>query len=152
MAPRATQAASPGPVAYIAIAVGVAALVLAGYSLVATRAQADSASATRAVLALAQSDQGGVVYPQELDGTQRVHIDATADGFSPSRVVARAGEPLVVIFSRGSGITDSVAFPTLGVRRDLSRRGTTVYLDSPRVGVYRFTAGTSQASGTIIVE
>ncbi|HWV38209.1 MAG TPA: cupredoxin domain-containing protein [Vulgatibacter sp.] len=51
----------------------------------------------------------------------KVVVQATADGFTPSRIEAEAGKPLTLVFVRVAekSCMTSVIFPELGIEKDL---------------------------------
>lgn len=66
----------------------------------------------------------------------RIEVQATADGFSPSRIEAEGGKPLKLVFTREVERTcmTAVVFPTLDIEKDLPL-GETVEIEvTPEAG------------------
>lgn len=88
--------------------------------------------ATLALVAACKSEPAQSAQPQRtaqaaqtppaakpVDG--RIEIEATADGFTPSRIEAEAGKPLTLIFKRTveRSCMTAVVFPSLDIEEDL---------------------------------
>lgn len=66
----------------------------------------------------------------------RIEVQATADGFSPSRIEAEGGKPLKLVFTRDVERTcmTAVVFPTLDIEEELPL-GTAVEIEvTPEAG------------------
>ncbi len=81
---------------------------------------------------------------------QRVSVDVSSGGFSPNRLAVRAGVPVTITFSRGTGCATSVRFERLGVAADLSGGSRTVELPALAPGVYTFTCALGTVSGVVV--
>jgi len=115
-------------------ALALAALALAGCAAPSTPASTSGAT------------------PATVDaGVQRIAI--TADGaFSPNQISAKAGIPIELSFSQGSGCSAAIKFPPLGIEQDLSAGPATVALPALEPGRYTMFCQSDMDMGTLIVE
>lgn len=92
--------------------------------------------------------------PQELPGEPReVRIRVRA-GYEPGTVIARAGQPLRLIFRREDQLvcTEEVVFPFFGRSATLTAgEDMPVELLPTEPGVYAFTCGMGMLSGLLVV-
>lgn len=75
-------------------------------------------------------------------------------GYAPSTIVARAGRPLRIVFTREetAPCSERVVFPDFGVAADLPpHEDVTVELLPERPGEYRFTCGMGMLDGRLVV-
>ena len=90
--------------------------------------------------------------PQTADGHARVEVRG---GYHPATIVARAGRPLRLTFSRQETwpCSDRVVFPDFGIAVDLPlHRDVVVELLPDTPGEYEFTCGMNMLEGRLIVE
>jgi plastocyanin domain-containing protein len=88
------------------------------------------------------------------DGRRLVDIDITAEGFSPSRVEVKAGEPLLLRFTRKVDPTcaDAVVIEGDPVKHLLPQGHTIeVPLAGPKSGALHFACPMDMYKGTIVV-
>ncbi|MGH8992250.1 MAG: sulfite exporter TauE/SafE family protein [Acidimicrobiia bacterium] len=133
------------------VAVIVAGLVSVNAGLVL---RGSSVTASSAWSSLTGDDGGGAAAPAApaADGTQRIVIIARSEGYSPTRLSARAGVPTTLVMrSEGAdGCMSAVVFPSLGVERNLPRKGDTVIeVAALSPGKHRFTCSMGMYSGVI---
>lgn len=86
-------------------------------------------------------------------GPQEVHVRVRA-GYEPDTVVARAGQPLRLIFRREDKLvcTEEVVFPFFGRSATLpAGEDVTVELLPIEPGVYAFTCGWGMLRGLLVV-
>ncbi|MBX3270583.1 MAG: cupredoxin domain-containing protein [Sandaracinaceae bacterium] len=104
-----------------------------------------------ALLALTACGGGEASAP----AARRVAIEVSASGYTPSEVRARAGEPLLLVFTRTSeeGCGEVLAIPSHDIRRDLPlNQPVEIALTPSAAGSLRFTCGMDMYDGAIVVE
>lgn len=87
-----------------------------------------------------------------IDGKPHVTVRG---GYVPDTIVARAGEPLRITFTRedSSPCSERVVFPDFGIAADLPlNEPVVVELLPERPGEYAFTCGMEMLHGRLIVE
>jgi Cu+-exporting ATPase len=95
-----------------------------------------------------------VAEAAEAGGTQEVRV-VVRGGYSPSRILARAGVPLRLVFDRqeSGDCTSRVVFPDFGVSADLPAFAeTSVELRPESPGEYGFACGMNMIHGTLTVD
>lgn len=96
----------------------LAALALAACSE-SKPAQPTAAEATGTAAAAEAAPKAAEIGRPDANGV--VKVEATRDGFHPSRIEAKAGQPLKLVFTRTEVKTcmSEAVFPDLGIRKDL---------------------------------
>ncbi|HCU93404.1 MAG TPA: ATPase P, partial [Actinobacteria bacterium] len=102
----------------------------------------------------ASADAGVAVAEADPGGTAQQATIVVNDGYHPSRVVARPGLPLRLVFDRRDegACSDRVVFAGTGVEADLTPHGrTTVGLPALPPGSHEFTCGMGMLHGSVEV-
>lgn len=85
---------------------------------------------------------------------QRVEVAVTANGYEPSEIPARSGQPLTLVFTRTSeeGCGQEVVLAEAGIRRELPLNEPVEVTYTPNeAGRVRFTCGMRMYEGAIVV-
>lgn len=83
--------------------------------------------------------------------SQTIHL-VPGDTFTPSFISAKAGVPLTVTFSPGTGHLTSVTIPELGLSQTLATEGASITIPSPAPGEYSFVCAEGFADAVLLVE
>lgn len=83
---------------------------------------------------------------------QRIAVDVSKGYFDPTVIRAKAGLPIELTFSEGSGCLAEVMFPDFDVHEDLTSGGAVVTLPALAAGEYGFSCGMQMVFGTLVVE
>lgn len=86
------------------------------------------------------------------DGSVQTLYLKTGDTLQPSYFRAKAGVPLVLTFSAGTGHLGTVTVPSLGISQSLAVEGTTITIDNPVPGTYDFVCAEGFTDGTLVIE
>lgn len=100
------------------------------------------------------ANSGPAVAAAKSGAAQEILIEVRG-GYSPSRVKARAGVPLTLVFDRQdkSSCSEEIVVGDLGIRRFLPAfEKTRVEIPAPKAGTYEFTCGMGMLHGTLVVE
>ncbi len=84
-----------------------------------------------------------------------LRIEVTSSGYTPSRLVVKAGETVELVFHRGDdrNCARTVVFPKLGITRELPAGETVTITFTPKEpGEISFTCGMGMFGGTVVVE
>lgn len=84
--------------------------------------------------------------------TQQLRIAIGSQGYEPSVIRAKSGQPIVLSVGRGEGCAAGFLIPELGVEKDNSGGPVTINLGNVPAGRYRFSCGMDMVSGTLIVK
>ena len=85
-------------------------------------------------------------------GVQTISVDVSLGYFDPMVIQAKAGEPLVITFSRGQGCMSQVLMKDFGVSQDLTSGGAVVNLPAMKAGEYTFSCGMEMQFGKLVVK
>lgn len=99
--------------------------------------------------------KGEAVAAQTVAGGVQVVNVTVKGGYQPSAIVARAGQPLRLNFTRreSSLCGEEVVLPEFGRRAHLPENKTVpIEIVPPQPGVYEFTCGMNMYRGKLIVE
>lgn len=154
--------AHPVPATYLAVGVGVAALVFAAFGLVLGQTAsgrqvrvfgaADRGSVLRCVHSLGLSAVLGPTRESVMgDWSQRLVVDASQGRFEPNHLLARAGVPIEVLVSQGSGCTERIVFDEPAADATLIRGSTTLRLPPLESGMYPFRCSQGTIAGLLVV-
>ncbi|HSK46863.1 MAG TPA: cupredoxin domain-containing protein [Coriobacteriia bacterium] len=151
--------ATPGPLTYFAVAAVTAVFVLAviGYSSHIGRPAEGYLPRDIAVMPLSANSGSAVPVAASnraaaVPAAQTVFIDASQGAFSPNQISVRAGVPVQIVFSKGSGCTTAVRFESLRIFADLDRDEVVVRLPALSRGVYPFSCAHGVATGLLLAE
>lgn len=84
----------------------------------------------------------------------RVAVSVGASGYEPSRVPAKVGEALTLVFTRTTdeGCGDEVALPAFDIRKQLPlNQAVEVTITPKEAGELRFTCGMDMYDGAVVV-
>jgi len=152
--------ASPGPLTYLSAA-AVGALVvfsLAGFlahgvvlreaAAFKLLAQVPSLALARPVPAFAEGNtqRGDSVW------AQRVYVDASATGITPSRVSVRAGVPTVMSVSGGAQCVSKVRFEGFEARGEVRGEDGVVRIPALEPGSYEYSCCSGAPQGLVVAE
>ena len=100
------------------------------------------------------SDEVALTPAISAEGTQRLALQATGSGYSPSVLTAKAGVPteLLVTATKSAGCTRTIVLRSFGIQKNLSTKETTIPLGTLKPGTYKFVCGMGMYSGSIKVE
>jgi ABC-type cobalt transport system substrate-binding protein len=82
---------------------------------------------------------------------QAIHL-VPGDELTPYFIRAKAGIPLTITFSAGSGHLASVSIPALGITQDITTEGASIVIDDPAVGEYELMCAEGYADAVLFVE
>ncbi|GEM_PF-6746787 len=85
---------------------------------------------------------------------KRVEVEVLASGYQPSMVMAKAGEPITIVFKRTTdqGCGQVVMIPSAGIKKDLPLNEPVEVTFTPKSsGNLEFTCGMKMMKGTIMV-
>lgn len=100
----------------------------------------------------AAAEKKAAVGTPAADGTVEVH--ATAEGFTPARIEAKAGQKLKLVFVRDVEKTcmTGVVFPSLGIEKDLPLgQKVEVEVTAPETGTVGFQCPMGMGKSAIVV-
>jgi hypothetical protein len=82
---------------------------------------------------------------------QRFTIAIGAKGYAPSRIVAKAGTPIVLTVGKGEGCAAGFDMPKLGVHIDNSAGSASAELGALKAGSYQYTCSMGMVTGELVV-
>ncbi len=83
---------------------------------------------------------------------QKLYVDVSGGSFDPNVIYVKAGVPIELTFSEGSGCMAEVMFKDFGVYESLTSGGAAIELPALEVGEYGFSCGMEMVFGTLIAE
>jgi ABC-type cobalt transport system substrate-binding protein len=86
------------------------------------------------------------------DGSSQTIRLVTGDVLTPSFFVAKAGVPLTITFSAGTGHLASVTIPRLGLSQTLAQDGASITIPSPVPGEYELVCQEGYSDAILLVE
>ncbi|HEU4724964.1 MAG TPA: cupredoxin domain-containing protein, partial [Candidatus Eisenbacteria bacterium] len=99
-------------------------------------------------LALVATGCGGGVQ-------QRVAVEVTQDGFVPSEIPAKAGQPITLVVTRKTDLTcaKQIIFADLGVEKELPmNQAVEVTVTPTKAGDLRFACSMDMVAGKLVVQ
>ena len=84
----------------------------------------------------------------------RVAIRVDAQGYHPTNVAVRAGQPVTLVVTRTSdeGCGQQIVFPSLNIRRDLPLNQAVEIAITPAAGTMAFTCGMGMMRGSVVAQ
>ena len=105
-------------------------------------------AAAMLALALVATGCGGGVQ-------QRVAVEVTQDGFVPSEIPAKAGQPITLVVTRKTDLTcaKQIIFADLGVEKELPmNQAVEVTVTPTKAGDLRFACSMDMVAGKLVVQ
>lgn len=85
-------------------------------------------------------------------GVQRIEVDTSKGSFDPDRIIAKAGIPIEIEFTRSpGGCLSRVLFSDFGIDQDLTAGPATVRIPAQKAGEYQFSCQMQMVFGTLVV-
>lgn len=154
--------AHPVQATYLAVGVGFAVLVFAAFGLLlgqtasgrqaSASGVADRGSVLRCVHSLGLSAVLGPTAESVVrDRAQSFVVDASQGRFEPNHLLARAGVPIDLLVSQGSGCTERIVFDEPVADATLVTGPTTLRLPPLERGMYPFRCSQGTIAGLLVV-
>lgn len=86
---------------------------------------------------------------------RRVEITANGDGFQPSSVAVKKGEPTTLVFTRTTNDTcaTAVVFPELGIKKDLPlKQPVAIEVPTDKARTLAFQCGMGMYKSKVVIE